>query len=595
MNKIMKLFILTICFFYFQYISYAQPEAEFIRVSRNYTYNPDGSMEMRYSKALKLNTHIAFNNLYGETFIIYNPAFQTLTINESYTKQADGTIIKTPTNAFNEVLPSAASHAPVYNSIKEMVVTHTGLELGATIYLDYTIHNKPQSYNAIDICESIQELCPIREYDLTVQVPAGKALYYTLNQLTGQLNTKEENGIKSYHWIFRDIPAASQEPLQPRYGSSKPRFTATENPEGMTVMTALCDLLKQPTTPDIEALAKRLAQESKNPREALFHMQEYVVKQIQNVNIPFSVTGYRIRSPHELLQSAYGTPYEKTALLASMLESIGMRAELAAVFPGDLKNKPKGLNTVQEVLLAISYEGETIFLSATQLPREAMEWRADRDEILVSNGVNSRLWKEEEESKGVNIVCDANIKISDGKVKTTGNAQVTGSLPKISKARNESIARRLSSPFGTSIKEDSITIGNSSQQNHFITEVSYKFHTAYYLFDLPETENGVKSFGIAKLNSTRKTALELPHRLSEEYDYLVELDGVNYKGKELNLAMTNEVGSVSVCIQKEEKGLHVTRTLRIDKTAIKPQEYKQLRELMAVWYNPNGKKILLKE
>ena len=96
----------------------AQPEAVFDKIVKQYTWNRDGSMIFRYRKELTLNTHFAFNNLYGETFIVYNPEFQTLKINESYTKQADGTVIRTPDNAFNKVLPSFAADAPTYSHSK---------------------------------------------------------------------------------------------------------------------------------------------------------------------------------------------------------------------------------------------------------------------------------------------------------------------------------------------------------------------------------------------------------------------------------------------------------------------------------------------
>jgi len=66
-----------------------------------------------------------------------------LQIHESYTRQKDGNIVKTPANALVEVLPSAAANAPAFNALREMVVVHTGLELGATIYLDYSITTKP--------------------------------------------------------------------------------------------------------------------------------------------------------------------------------------------------------------------------------------------------------------------------------------------------------------------------------------------------------------------------------------------------------------------------------------------------------------------
>ena len=116
----------------------AASEAEFGKLAKTYTLHKDGSQEMRVYKELTLFTHAAMNGLYGESFIVYNPAYQELKIHESYTRQKDGKIVKTPENAFVEVLPAAAADAPAYNGLKEMVVVHTGLELGATICLRYS-------------------------------------------------------------------------------------------------------------------------------------------------------------------------------------------------------------------------------------------------------------------------------------------------------------------------------------------------------------------------------------------------------------------------------------------------------------------------
>ena len=124
----------------------AASEAEFGKLSKTYTL------------------HAAMNRVYGESFIIYNPEFQTLKIHDSYTRQKDGTIVKTPENAFVEVLPSAAADAPAYNSLKEMVIVHTGLELGATIYLDYSVVTRPGYLPELGVCEQVEELSSIREY-----------------------------------------------------------------------------------------------------------------------------------------------------------------------------------------------------------------------------------------------------------------------------------------------------------------------------------------------------------------------------------------------------------------------------------------------
>ena len=45
---------------------------------------------------------------------------------------ADGKKVKAPENAINEILPAFAAGAPAFNSLREMVITHTALERGAT-------------------------------------------------------------------------------------------------------------------------------------------------------------------------------------------------------------------------------------------------------------------------------------------------------------------------------------------------------------------------------------------------------------------------------------------------------------------------------
>ena len=70
-----------------------QPESDAVyeKIIKEYTLHEDGSMDFRFYKKLKLNTHFSFNRLYGETFIVYNPNFQDLKI-----KKAIVTQVKTP-------------------------------------------------------------------------------------------------------------------------------------------------------------------------------------------------------------------------------------------------------------------------------------------------------------------------------------------------------------------------------------------------------------------------------------------------------------------------------------------------------------------
>lgn len=323
----------------------AASEAEFGKLSKAYTLHTDGSQEMRVQKELTLFTHAAMNSLYGESFIIYNPEFQELKIHESYTRQKDGTVIKTPANAFVEVLPSAAADAPAYNGLKEMVVVHTGLELGATIYLDYSITTRSGYLPELDVCEQIEELSPIREYIFSLSVPESKPLHYELLNGKAVPAVKTTDGVKTATWTLRNV--------QPR-----PRMLDVSLPAGnvqaivASTYASRADALKvikeQTGGEDgktIAELAQKLTVDATNPEQKKQMLAAYV-QGLGNCRLSLPQTGYRLRPVGEVIRSAYGTEAEKTILLAALLEAVGVHTEIKAIFPKTEDKDAAGLAAI---------------------------------------------------------------------------------------------------------------------------------------------------------------------------------------------------------------------------------------------------------
>ena len=309
----------------------AASEAEFDKLVKSYTLRTDGSQEMRVQKELTLFTHAAMNGLYGESFIIYNPAYQELKIHESYTRQKDGSIVKTPDNAFVEVLPSAAADAPAYNGLKEMVVVHTGLELGATIYLDYSVITRPGYLPELDICESVEELSPIKEYVLSLSVPDNKPLHYEL--LNGKMTpvVKTVAGMKTVTWTLKNV--------QPR-----PRMLEVSVPAGNmqavvastygSKANALKVLKKQfPVADDkvVAELAQKLTADAKTTDEKVHRLETYI-RSLGTCRLSLLQTGYRLRRAAEVSRSAYGAIEEKSVLQAALQQAAGIPTEVKAAF-----------------------------------------------------------------------------------------------------------------------------------------------------------------------------------------------------------------------------------------------------------------------
>lgn len=327
----------------------AASEAEFGKLHKTYTLHTDGSQEMRVQKELTLFTHTAMNRLYGESFIVYNPEFQELKIHESYTRQKDGNIVKTPENAFVEVLPSAAADAPAYNGLKEMVVVHTGLELGATIYLDYSVITRPGYLPELDVCEQIEELTPIREYVLSVSVPENKPLHYEL--LSGKTVpvVKTAGGVKTVTWALKNV--------QPR-----PNMIQVSLPAGnvqaivASTYASKADALKvikrqfESNDKEVSELAKKLTDNAQSPEQKMKQLTAYV-QGLGNCRLSLSQTGYRLRPAAEVIRSAYGTEAEKAALLAALQQASGIQAEVKAVFPKTEDKDAAGLAAVSRLFV----------------------------------------------------------------------------------------------------------------------------------------------------------------------------------------------------------------------------------------------------
>lgn len=327
----------------------AASEAEFGKLVRTYTLHADGSQEMRVRKELTLFTHTAMNGLYGESFIVYNPAYQELKIHESYTRQKDGSVVKTPENAFVEVLPAAAADAPAYNGLKEMVVVHTGLELGATICLDYSVITRPGYLPGLDICVPVEELSPIKEFICSVSVPEDRPLNYALVNGKAEPVVKNEHGNKVVTWTLRNLPAYYPTESLPALSGNIPVMLANTYPSLADALHVLKSQFGAAHEREVIALVQKLLQGKKaDEHEAV--LKEYV-QGLGNVRLSLSETAYRIRPAAEVIRTAYGTEAEKLNLLAGLLQVAGLQGEVKVSYSVKAPEACLGLSAASQLFL----------------------------------------------------------------------------------------------------------------------------------------------------------------------------------------------------------------------------------------------------
>ena len=517
----------------------AAPEARFGKLSKTYTLHADGSQELRVQKELTLYIHAAMNSLYGETFIIYNPQYQQLEIHDSYTRQKDGTIIRTPDNAFVEVLPSAAANAPAYNGLKEMVVVHTGLELGATICLDYSIKSQAGYLPELDICCPIKELSPIDEFTFRIEVPEGKTLHYELLNASARPAEANKDGMKSITWKLKNV-----EPRPYSYPSLRSSLGLVQQAaSGMmpvlvaSTWTNYADALKAFTRQFVSGdrmvvenklteLKQAAQKDSTDLRTAIAAYMDGLYRSSQ-CKVSLGEAGYRLRPASEIIRSAYGTQAELVNLDVTLQKAAGLKAEVAVCALRPSVEDNCGLGSIVSVVAKSDATPKGVALQGTEEARlqsymTVTDLQAQPLELPFRSIQGTQ-------QDVLEVKADNSQSLPDG-WQVISLKPISAALPLYAYAGN------------TTIRENIL---------------------------LPQT-----------VTMTSKTQVKLPA-------------GASWSPK-ADKELTNKCGKVSFTYCSDADGVTVTRSISITQQLLTPQTYRDFYALMAEWRDTNNHTLLLK-
>lgn len=305
----------------------AQPEeARYNYKNKTITRNADGSTDVNVSFSLTLFTHTAMNATYGQTYVIYNPKFQTITINEAYTIQKSGKKVPLPERAVSDVLPSWAAKAVDFNYLKEKVIVHTGLDIGCTIYLDYTIHSAAGFNKNLDFTEEYDALSPITKLCYKVIVPEEmpmKCIMFSAEGFLRPTQDEKKDGQRIVTYERENIPARSQDAFQIRSLVKKCRFYTTASNYEKELQSMFYGDIDE----GIRAWADEVNRTEPDGKKRYERIRRYVTDEFAVVPVPLSATD-GLRPMSEIRKGAYITPYEQAALLDQMFRACNIRSEV---------------------------------------------------------------------------------------------------------------------------------------------------------------------------------------------------------------------------------------------------------------------------
>lgn len=574
-------------------------DAVYLNMVKEYTLKEDGSVTFRQSHQLKLLTYYSFTRRYGETFVVYDTTFQNLTVHKNTTTMANGKKVPAPRNAFNLVLPRAARNSAAYNHLREMVITHIGLECNAVIDLDYVIESQKDFLPGLMGNLVLAEDSPIKDLILRIRIPENKKLNFHLFNSAVIPTTKTGNGQTVYEWHFTDVPALIREAQQPNYGDFAPRLQFSSNRDFSESLKPLQDRLKKFDVPE------GLISENSSPLEQVLNLQKRVVKEIATFPIPLSSVGFRFRTPVEVWQSNGGTLLEKAVLMASVLSQSGIDAKAVLIAAqNQFDSEVPSLPAFNKAAVCVHLDNDKAFMLAVdQLNAQDLRYSYGGRKVLVftENDIKP-VTLPKPKTKENSSTLHTKIKIDDqGKLNGTLNLRLCGVANPYfdiqrKKGKVEPVLQKI---IAKSKLDRLIAISDSELQlsGSFENIEDLSEQKNFLFYELPENPYGVAALHLSTWSTTRYTPLRLPYdNFTETAHFHLSIpETYSVVTEEIAVHKENTVGKLDIIITHTSDGIEVERSLQFTKQDIDLNGYKEFFELWRLWNAPAYKQVVFKK
>ncbi|MAT38954.1 MAG: hypothetical protein CL946_05050 [Ectothiorhodospiraceae bacterium] len=571
-----------------------QADAEYLNMRYEYTLSRDGSVTMTYSHALKLYTGFAFTRQYGETFIVYNPEWQSLEVTKSTTEMADGSMVESPANAFNEVLPRFAHNITPYLHLREMVVTHTGLEPDATINLEYTVTTKPGFIPGLMDRVLLAQRSPVRTAEVVVRVPEGTPLQYQLrNYGEADPTQSKANGYDVYTWMLSDIPLVAVEDHQPSMWEFCPVLAFSTASFDDIVKHAADPASADEITAVMEQGAKAAVEDAADDIAKLSALQKYLHTHVATMGGGLAHTGYLPQTAKQTFARASGSPLDKAVLFGALCKAVGVKAIPALISDSHVGEGDPIPCLAEFTQAGVLYEGKVFDASSVQHTLADVD--IDGHAYLpLQRGTSPVIYQ----AGRHNVVTKSDWTITGTGLLTGRTAVEAAGAPGSElnpEAFGKTAVRRLSKAgwgVKASLEDAEMRDDVTECEVKLESKSPYSANGGLVQFALPEL-GYIDALHVQTTSAKRTTPTNLKIAVEEEHLMTLHLpEGMKPLRLPAEVELSNSVGSVTSKFIDHISDIEIIRRISVP-ARVSPENYGELKALIDVWNDPQHRGFVL--
>ena len=294
-----------------------QPDAVYRLLRHEWTLNADGTSDYRYRHEVQILRNRALTAYAdkGETFVVYNPDIEEVTVNEVYTIQLDGSRVDMPQNAFIHQLPAECADCARFNHLRELTMVHTGMEIGCIVVVDYTVH---RNYNLLYESIPLLKESPVERFEISVSAPIGMDVRRSLLGEEYLPSGVTKSDVMRDKVVMLNLPEAPREPNMPEYIVPVLRLF-NGSPEYVPA-------IGEERFGDAEEAMGQVMLGS--DKEKVVAARNFVIDNIHLNDIHPRHLGYTRSTAAEVWWSGCGTATDKAVLLSAILHNEGYESRV---------------------------------------------------------------------------------------------------------------------------------------------------------------------------------------------------------------------------------------------------------------------------
>lgn len=310
------------------------PDADVVILLNNFSHQVLPSGQSRYTthQVVKILTERGITK-YGDIAIPYQPNSQNIGVNIARTITPDGTIHTPPDEAYNDVTPPGLLSRNLYSDLMWKVISMVGLSPGVCIEYQVTIEDKLENVSVNETWitggYNFQSTELTLETTYALSLPQDWLIQWKMrnSEIEPQITSNHDGGTE-YIWKHGEMSALKVEVGMPNINDVVPRLTYSSIQSWDRVFDWYKNLAKGRYAPDTHIMQTviEITEYLTTDESKIRGIYDFVATQIRYVGIELGQSAYQPSPAVEVLKKQYGDCKDKTTLLISMLDLIGIRA-----------------------------------------------------------------------------------------------------------------------------------------------------------------------------------------------------------------------------------------------------------------------------